>query len=101
MDATLARLEPRASVRLPHPALSAMAGGPLAIVESTSTQNESEAELTKPRFQAVVTIPPEYNTQLFSGQRGLAVLGSCNQSLGWNVLGLVHDWIEQKLQPQE
>lgn len=95
--ARLARLEPRASTELTHEALSAIEGGPLEVVEHRAQDSDDpQAELTEPRFKAVIEIPAEQTAAVFSGQRGVALLGNRNESLGLSVYRIVSEWIEKK-----
>jgi putative peptide zinc metalloprotease protein len=83
---TLSRIEPRASRDLTHPALSAAAGGPLAVTEST---DKVECQLVTPRFRGVITLAPDKCDQLFCGQRGLALFGWRRECAGerlWNLV---------------
>ncbi|MCA9134572.1 MAG: HlyD family secretion protein, partial [Planctomycetales bacterium] len=95
---TLRRLEPRASTRLVHPALSAVAGGPLDVVATqrspTATQSP-ELELTQPRFRAVVALPGEQAAVLHSGQRGQVLFGNRQGGLGTTVYQFFSDWLTQ------
>ena len=81
----LVRMTPRATDRLPSPALAATEGGPLAVVQSTDEDDDSEQKLrlTEPRFEAVVQLPEDLqDAEPAIGERGLLCLGTGNESLG-------------------
>lgn len=94
----LVRVEPRASSRLIHPALSASEGGPLEVVPSTkgdSSQGD-EFELAEPCFRAVVSVPADSATTMFSGQRTNVMIGYRGESIGVTFYRTVSDWIRKK-----
>ncbi len=100
--ARLAHMDPRATLELPHPALAATAGGPLA-VEGTgaSTAREGEqgatASLCAPRFRATIELPAAAAATLFAGERGWAKLGHRRERLGqWITLG-AYEWLANKI----
>ncbi len=80
----LIRLEPRATSRLIHPALSALEGGSLEVVQSTAKEG-GEAELVEPCFRAVVSVPVDCANTMFSGQRTRVIMGNRSESLGITV----------------
>jgi putative peptide zinc metalloprotease protein len=84
---TVERVTPRASTELPHPALSALAGGTLAVRQTTEDQHEPFAdggstvdsrqfELLDPRFKLFVSLDAEEGKQVQAGNR-------CTIHLGW------------------
>ena len=98
MKGVLVRVEPRASTRLIHPALSANQGGPLEVIpaaERDSGQGD-EFELAEPCFRAVVSIPADCATTIFSGQRTIAMFGYRGESIGITFYRTIRDWIRTK-----
>ena len=69
-EGILRRLEPRASRRLPHPALSAMVGGPLAVSQADAKGHPAESQLIIPQFPGVIVVSSETSPQLACGDRG-------------------------------
>ncbi len=94
----LVRVEPRASSRLIHPALSALEGGPLDVVQSATRDSSEggEMELAEPCFRAVVSVPAERATTMFSGQRASVMIGYRGESLGITCYRTISEWIERK-----
>ncbi len=92
---TLARIEPRASRQLPHPAMSAAAGGPLAVEEDATSSTSQRTQLVAPRFPAVVTITPGVGDVLACGDRGYALLGRYHESVGTHLWRRMTQWIDQ------
>ena len=70
-------LRPRASQMLPHPALGANAGGPLAVEPSPG---ESEMRSASPLMQSVATLDPLTSAEVQAGQIGMMTI-SDNRSL--------------------
>ncbi len=94
-EGTLVSLEPRASRRLPHPALSAAVDGPLAVVEDDASDGTVEARLVEPRFPGVITATPKVGPELACGDRGYAILGSCRESVGQHLWHQLSRWLQQ------
>lgn len=94
----LVRVEPRASTRLIHPALSANQGGPLEVVPSGKRDagQGGEFELAEPCFRAVISVPADCATTMFSGQRTTAMFGYRGESIGVTFYRTVSDWIKKK-----
>ena len=95
LEGVLARVEPRASDRLPHPALSATVGGPLAVTETVAATGQAEAKLVEPRFPGVIDVSPEIASQLACGDRGYAILGLGRDSVGQHVWTRFARWLRQ------
>jgi putative peptide zinc metalloprotease protein len=94
-DGTLARVEPRASRQLPHPALSAEVGGPLAVGESEDADERAEVRLVEPRFPGVITVSEEVSPQLACGDRGYAILGFHHESISEHLWKRFSRWLQQ------
>jgi putative peptide zinc metalloprotease protein len=88
LDCPLAKIEPRAIRTPPHAALSAKAGGPLAVrmraepalpgadsaegAEAGKQPQANREELVEPRFVAVLELTPEQSSAVRAGQVGSA-----------------------------
>jgi putative peptide zinc metalloprotease protein len=70
-------LRPRASQSLPHPALGANAGGPLAVEPSSE---QSELRSASPLMQSVALLDPLTSAEVQTGQIGMMTI-SDNRSL--------------------
>ena len=66
--ATPMKLRPRARRRLPHPAMSAIVGGPLA-VEPSSDPNQP-VRLVQPKLESVTPLDPVTSASISAGQLG-------------------------------
>lgn len=96
MNGTLLQVNPRANRSIPHPALAAVNGGPLPVVEPDAEEKSSSGErlrLTEHRFTAIVQLPPDDAAILNCGERGVASLGLYRGSVGTYLWRSVHDWI--------
>ena len=95
----LVRVEPRASTRLIHPALSANQGGPLEVVPSAKRDagQGGEFELAEPCFRAVISVPADCATAMFSGQRTNAMFGYRGESIGVTFYRTVGEWVKKKI----
>ncbi|HBE70207.1 MAG TPA: hypothetical protein DDW52_18825 [Planctomycetaceae bacterium] len=70
-DATVERIEARASTQPADPALLALNGGRLA----SRVMDSQEPELSEARVNAIVSIAPAHSSNLLSGQRAFVALG--------------------------
>lgn len=73
-----ASLRPRARRRLPHPALAATAGGPLAV--EPSPDDDTELRTVLPRLESVTKLDPVTSVEIRAGQIGTMMI-SDNRSL--------------------
>jgi putative peptide zinc metalloprotease protein len=99
LTACLSKIEPRASQKMPHPALGADAGGDLPVKakrESPSSKNV-ESELLDPCFTGTIPLTPAQSLQLYSGQRAMIVFGSAEQSRAGRLVMKVRQWIDDRL----
>ncbi|KAA5538545.1 HlyD family efflux transporter periplasmic adaptor subunit [Roseiconus nitratireducens] len=93
LDPQVARIErvvPRASRQVPHPALSASNGGPLA-VKPVSTANHAggdKSELLTPHFRAIVPLTSDQSLRLSSGQRVSVYRHAFDRSIGQHLWDL-------------
>ena len=91
------RVTPRASTRLPSPALAAAAGGTLAVVADT-TDSPDELKLTEPRFHAIVELPANSASDEAIGERGYVRLGRSEQSLATYVYYQSAEWLRDQIE---
>lgn len=77
-NAVPASLRPRATQVLPHPALAATAGGPLAV--EAAPQQEQVVRTVQPRMESVTHLDPLTSVEVRSGQVGTMTI-SDNRSL--------------------
>lgn len=99
VNGILLQVNPRASRSVPHPALAAVYGGPLPVVEADPEEHSSRDErlrLTEHRFTAIVQLPAKDAAELRCGERGIASLGLFRGSLGTYVWRSSHDWINRQ-----
>ncbi|WP_153559336.1 site-2 protease family protein [Roseimaritima sediminicola] len=66
---------PRASLSVPHPALAASSGGPLALAAPLETERGGERTLVSPHTEAVSPLSPEAAATLRTGQQGMLIIG--------------------------
>ncbi len=99
-EASLDRVNPRATRTLSHPALAAPNGGPLAVRAQDSKEGEdksSKYELVEPRFLASVNLPDAYELGLRAGQLAKARVRAAGESIGSHLLGTIRRWMNKKL----
>ena len=96
----LDRVNPQATRGIPHPALAAVNGGPLPVVENEKRESNSadaELRLTEHRFTAVVRFSADDARLLHCGERGFASLGLQRSSLGAHLWRTAHRWFDSQL----
>lgn len=97
MQGTVARVLPRASLELPHPALGAMAGGPLAVRPNPEGTGESDSfKLVEPRFPILIDFEGYDRENVMAGQTGYALLNYRRGTVGQVFWTSVRSWIEEK-----
>jgi putative peptide zinc metalloprotease protein len=97
--ANLSKVDPRASLRPPHPALGADAGGalPVKAKRQTPESKKAESELLDPCFSATVLLSPKQSLQLHAGQRAAVLFHSYDQSWAGRLVMRVRKWIDDRL----
>jgi putative peptide zinc metalloprotease protein len=98
--AKLDRINPRATRRLPHPALAATNGGPLPVSMNeaeTPTSGDHEPELIEPHFQAIITLPAVDAQSLRAGELARVRLGAAGHSIGSHLWTEAERWVSRKL----
>lgn len=86
IDGKLARIEPRATDRLPSPALAVTEGGPLAVRKAdqdvnASNESNKAMRLIEPAFRGRITLSAEASLAIPAGTRVTASLGYHAQPL--------------------
>jgi len=103
--APLAKLNPRALVDLPHPALGAQVGGPLPVRARAPGADRAERpdqpyELLAPRFAGSVPLTPSQSAALSAGQLALVVFHTADETAGARLLETLDRWVRQQLAQQ-
>lgn len=95
----LAKVNPRATRQLPHPALAATYGGPLPVSmgEQGAAESENSLELVEPHFHAIIELPEPAAAQLRAGEVARVRLGATGESVGSHLLTAAGRWIQRKL----
>ena len=98
----LTKVEPRATVVLRNQLLGGTYGGPLAVREAQSDENQSESgnqkiELVAPRFHGVIALSADESARLKSGQLAKVRIYDASETIGRRAYRAVHSWIQQKL----
>ena len=83
--APLTRIETRADLSPPDPALLAINGGPLSTIQN----DNGKPQLTDPRVSGYIALSPDRSRTLRTGQRVQVMLGGHRQSVGNRLVGWV------------
>ena len=98
---TLDRINPQGSRNVPHPALAASNGGPLAVVAKDKSSDLDDSQntirLTEHRFTGIVRLDAADASQLRCGERGTASPGLITASLGIHCWRSAQHWIAAQL----
>ena len=95
------RLEPRASTRLPHPALSAVHGGAVDVVAQASESKDDEGvRLSEPRFLLKAELDATTSSTLFAGQMASAAPLSGRRTIAQQLTGAMRDWARKLVDPE-
>ncbi len=93
-------IQPSATDVPRHLALTAAAGGPLAVRPAArGNAGDDGFRFLAPRFEAECNVPEKLASQLPVGQRGTAIVPGRKLSLGGYWIQGIQDWIRQKLTP--
>jgi putative peptide zinc metalloprotease protein len=97
--ASLGKIDPRASLRLPHPALGADAGGALPVKPKKQKPDAKapESELLDPCFYGTVSLIPSQSLLLHSGQRATILFSSSEQCWAGRLVMKLRKWIDDRL----
>lgn len=93
-------LEPRASTRLPHPALAAVHGGEVDVVASSSDADDEGVKLSEPRFLLRAKLDNAASTHVFAGQQASAAPLSGRRTMAQQLTSAVRDWTRALVDPQ-
>ena len=98
LAARLASINPRGSSELPHAALSATVGGPLAVKPAAPTEEAAEkpehkCELISPIFQAKATLTADESRRLFAGQLATVSFRAEDETIALRLYRRVERWI--------
>jgi biotin carboxyl carrier protein len=93
----LERIDPRATLELPHPALSAEVGGPLAVSRAKVDDGSLQTRLVEPRFRAVIALSSKECRDVYSGEQGHAVLGWSQHRFGEHLWWVCTRWFKDRL----
>ncbi len=96
-DGRLAKVNPRATSSLPHPALAAHHGGPLPVRPVAEGAASGTWELAEPRFLALVSLPASNAADLRAGELARVRIQAPQQSIVRRLLGWIQDWMDRKL----
>ncbi len=93
-------LEPRASTRLPHPALSAVHGGEVDVVASSSDSDDDGVKLSEPRFLLRAKLDAASSSLVFAGQQASAAPLSGRRTMAEQLTSALRDWTRSLVDPQ-
>ena len=93
-------LEPRASTRLPHPALSAVHGGEVDVVASSSDSDDDGVKLSEPRFLLRAKLDAAASSTVFAGQQASTAPLSGRRTLAQQLTSGLRDWARSLIDPQ-
>ncbi len=93
-------LEPRASTRLPHPALSAVHGGEVDVVASSSDSDTEGVKLSEPRFLLRAKLDTDTSLQVFAGQQVTAAPLSGRRTIAQQLMSGMRDWARALVDPR-
>ena len=92
-SAQLSKINPRASLSLPHAALAAPNGGPLTVRQSAAATPGDTWELAEPHFVATVSLPQQVAQQMRAGELARVRLGASGESMGQRLW----TWLQSRL----
>lgn len=92
-------MEPRASTKLPHPALSAVQGGHIDVVTSTGHDKNHEMQLVEPRFQLRVPLGAEESKKAFAGQYAMASPPHSHITISQQLQSMAREWGQSLVDP--
>jgi putative peptide zinc metalloprotease protein len=97
--AGLSKIDPRASLKPPHAALGADAGGSLPVKSKRESPDSKkvESELLDPCFSATILLTAPQSLTLHAGQRVAVLFSSDGQSWAGRLVANVRKWIDNRL----
>ena len=97
-SATARRVDPRASNRAPHDALTVVAGGDLAVRPTDDRDSDNKYELIEPRFTADFSLPQQVASEIPVGTTGIVTLRPRKyDSLGEGIYWSINNWLEAQI----
>ena len=93
-------LEPRASTRLPHPALSAVHGGEVDVVASSTDSDDEGVKLSEPRFLLRAKLDAAASSLVFAGQHATAAPLSGRRTIDQQLSSAMRDWARALIDPE-
>ena len=102
LTARLTSIDPRGSNELPHAALSAAVGGPLAVkpaarTEETSKKQDLRYELTSPVFQGKAALSADESRRLHAGQLTTLSFHTEEETVAMRIYRGLERWINRIL----
>jgi putative peptide zinc metalloprotease protein len=97
--ASLSKIDPRASLKPPHAALGADAGGALPVKSKRESPNSKkvESELLDPCFSGTILLNATQSLGLHAGQRVAVLFSSDGQCWAGRLVMRVRKWIDDRL----
>ena len=97
--ASLSKIDPRASLKPPHAALGADAGGSLPVKSKRESPDSKkvESELLDPCFSGTILLSATQSLGLHAGQRVAVLFSSDGQSWAGRLVMRVRKWIDDRL----
>ena len=100
--ATVDHISPRATTQVSYQSLIDPNGGPIAVRQSSaaddSEEDSPEFEFFAPRINAIAKLEKPVAQDLWSGERGYAVISSSTPTLGKWLFISSRDWFRQQLE---
>ena len=102
LSAPLVKVNPCGSAELPHPALAAPVGGPLAVKAKPETEPSSEHrgeayELLAPTFLVKAELQPEQSVRLHAGQLTTVAFQSSSETVAFRIFRLASAWMQRQM----
>lgn len=102
LQARLTKVDPSGSMELPHPAMAAPVGGPLAVKTKPASEHDSDKkkkgfELLNPVFLAKAELPPEESQRVHAGQLAFISFRSPTDTVAGRLVKSVQRWMQRKM----
>lgn len=96
IEGIIKRIVPQATINLPHPALSAVNGGPLPVLPPANNQKNHSPQLLVPHFIASMELINPANTMIREGQTGAVKFRTDNMRFIYQIAyEKVYNYIKQ------
>ncbi len=93
-------VEPRASTRLPHPALAATHGGVVDVVADDRENDSDGVRLSEPRFPLRSALDAVSSKQMHAGQLAAVTPQSGRQTIAGQLTRAMRDWARSLVDPE-